>query len=57
MEWMGLRSYSQILDIKDDDDVVGDGVDGPGEERSYLGEDRQSDRSEVEGLLWWEGNS
>ena len=41
----------------DDDDVLGDGVDGPGEERSYLGEDRQSDRSEVEGLLWWEGNS
>ena len=37
-------------------DVVGDGVDGPGEERSYLGEDRQSDRSEVEGLLWWEDN-
>ena len=42
---------------KDDDDVVGDGVDGPGEERSYLGEDRQSDRSEVEGLLWWKGNA
>ena len=42
---------------KDDDGVVGNGVDGPGEERSYLGEDRQSDRSEVEGLLWWEGNS
>ena len=53
----GLRSYSQILDIKDDDDVVvvGDGVDGLGEERGYLGEDRQGDRSEVEGLLWWEG--
>ena len=43
---------------KDDDDVVGDGVDGLGEERGYLGEDRQSDRSEVEGLLlWWEGNA
>ena len=53
----GLRSYSQILDIKDDDGVVGDGVDGLGEERSYLGENRQSDRSEVEGLLWWEGNA
>ena len=36
---------------KDDDDVVGDGVDGLGEERGYLGEDRQSDRSEVEGLI------
>ena len=46
-----------LFSDKDDDDVVGDGVDGPGEERSYLGEDRQSDRSEVEGLLWWEGNS
>ena len=44
---------------KDDDDVgvVGDGVDGLGEERSYIGEDRQGDRSEVEGLLWWEGNA
>ena len=42
---------------KDDDGVVGDGVDGLGEERGYLGEDRQSDRSEVEGLLWWEGNA
>ena len=36
---------------KDDDAVVGDGVDGLGEERGYLGEDRQSDRSEVEGLI------
>ena len=60
----GLGSYSQILDINDDDvvgdddGVVGDGVDGLGEERGYLGEDRQSDRSEVEGLLlWWEGNA
>ena len=54
----GLRSYSQTLDIYDDDGVVGDGVDGLGEERGYLGEDRQSDRSEVEGLLlWWEGNA
>ena len=46
-----------LFSDKDDDGVVGDGVDGLGEERSYLGEDRQSDRSEVEGLLWWEGNS
>ena len=53
----GLRSYSQTLDIYDDDGVVGDGVDGLGEERGYLGEDRQSDRSEVEGLLWWQGNA
>ena len=44
-------------DNEDDDDVVGDGVDGLGEERGYLGEDRQSDRSKVEGLLWWKGNA
>ena len=46
-----------LFSDKDDDGVLGDGVDGLGEERGYIGEDRQSDRSEVEGLLWWEGNA